>query len=67
MFYDEIITCHGAAKVSCHESFVLYGSYHFIAISTSYLNAAGFLDSFFSACNITDRVYRGWAGRRGVG
>ena len=22
-------------------------SYHFIAISTSYLNAAGFLDSFF--------------------
>ena len=22
---------------------------------------------FFSACNITDRVYRGWAGGRGVG
>ena len=22
---------------------------------------------FFSACNITDRFYRGWAGGRGVG
>ena len=29
-------------------------SYHFIAISTTYLNAAGFLGSFFSACYITD-------------
>ena len=27
MFYDEIITCHGATKVSCHESFVLYSNW----------------------------------------
>ena len=38
--------------------------YHFIAISTSYLNAPGFCDSFFNSCNITDYVY---IGRRRVG
>ena len=29
-------------------------SYHFIANFTSYLNAAGFLNNFFSFCGITD-------------
>ena len=37
----------------CGTTVVIY-SYHFIAISTSYLNAAGFRIVFFSACNIMD-------------
>ena len=51
--------------VSCINSAVIYiRSYHFIAISTSYLNAAGFSDSFFMFFNITDWLYKGWAGGR---
>ena len=42
-------------------------SFHFIIISTRYLNAAGFLDGFLSSCNITDLVYRRWVGGRGMG
>ena len=41
--------------VSCINSAVIYvRSYHFIAISTSYLNAAGFSDSFL--CSLILRI-----------
>ena len=32
-----------------------------------YCSQSGFEIVFYSPCNITDLVYRGWAGRRGVG
>ena len=52
-------------QISCVISAVIYvASYHFIAVSTSYLNA-GIV--FFSACDTMDRVYRGWEGGGGVG
>ena len=35
MFYYEIIACHGAAKVSCHKSFVLYGNCIYIFVFTA--------------------------------
>ena len=43
-------------------SYVLFYSY--VILLTSYLNAAGFLNSFYSSCDIMDWVYRKWADGR---
>ena len=42
-------------------------SYYSVAISTVYYSQSGFEIVFYSPCNITDVLYRGWAGGRGVG
>ena len=61
------LLCYTIAAPDLPSQVELFYSYYSIAISTVYYSQLGFEIVFYSPCNITNPVYRRWAGRRRVG